>query len=163
MFTNLTKSIAWQLLVQNNSDIIMALYSKWGSTVALINRNYTRVVVSNVFGTNCTGELFLWVVRWTSHSIAVSFNMEYRGRIGTRSSSWYWVWVLVKTLIQGVMMALVGWHEVTRVLQSPCWWTMSYCCNHCDYRPRWTIAHGTGSSVALNSWEGFVWSSTPYT
>ena len=82
MFTNLTKSIAWQLLVQNNSDIIMALYSKWGSTVALINRNYTRVVVSNVFGTNCTGELFLWVIRWTSHSIAVNINIVVQSTFG---------------------------------------------------------------------------------
>jgi len=33
------------------------------------------VVQVFLFGTNCTGEFFLWVVRWTSHSIAVSFNM----------------------------------------------------------------------------------------
>ena len=131
----------------------MTLYSKGVSRVALVNRNYTRVLSQTLFGTNCTGEFFLWVVRWTSHSIAVSFNTVEQGTIGSGSTAWYWVWVLVNTLKHGVMVAIVGWQGVARVLQSPCWWTMSFCWYHCDCRPRWNIANGTGSIVVMNSWE----------
>jgi len=39
--------------------------------------------------TNCTGEFFLWVIKWANHSIAVSFNMVEQGKITTGSTSWY--------------------------------------------------------------------------
>ena len=31
--------------------------------------------LSPLFGTNCTGKFFLWIIRWAQHSIAVGFNM----------------------------------------------------------------------------------------
>ena len=29
-----------------------------------------------LFGANCTGEFFLWIIRWAQHSTAVGFNMD---------------------------------------------------------------------------------------
>ena len=109
-----------------------------------------------LLGTNCTGQLFLWVIRWAGHSIAVSFNMEEYCRISTSSTSWYWVWVLINTLVHGTIVVVVKyccWHEVARVLQSPSRWTAGFSWDHHDCHPRWSIAHSTGSIVVMKSWE----------
>jgi len=52
--------------------------------------------------------------------------------------------------------SFVGWHEVARVLQSPCWRTPSFSWDHCNCHPCWSITHSTGNIVGMNSWE---WSS----
>ena len=73
----------------------------------IFNSGLENWVKKLLFGTNCTGEFFLWVIRWTSHSIAVSFNMVEQGTIGTGSTPWYCVWVLVNTLIHDTIVAIV--------------------------------------------------------
>ena len=110
-----------------------------------------------LFGTNSTGEFFLRIIRWAQHSIAVGFNMVKQSTISTWSTTWYWVWVLVNTLIHGAMTITIVWHEIARVLQSPCWWTLSFSWDHCDCHPCWSIAHSTGDIVLINSRE---WSSS---
>ena len=78
------------------------------------------------------------------------------------STSWNRVWVLVNTLKHGTIVnvtwiSFVVWHEVARVLQSPCWWTPSFSWDHCDCHPCWSIADSTGNIVFLNSWEWSSW------
>ena len=115
--------------------------STYTLVIAAIIIIVSNVVVYSLLGTNCTDEFFLWVVRWTSHSIAVSFNMVEQGTIGTGSTPWYWVWVLVNTHIHGTVTPRSWcWHEVARVLQRPCQWTLSFSWDHCDCHPRWSIA-----------------------
>ena len=106
-----------------------------------------------LFGTNSTGEFFLRIIRWAQHSLAVGFNMVKQSTISTRSTTWHWVWVFVNTLIHGARAAIPPclWHEVARVLQSPCWWTLSFSWDHCDCHPCWSIAHSTGNIVVENS------------
>ena len=49
------------------------------------------------------------------------------------------------------MMSISFWHEVARVFQSPCWWTLSFSWDDCDCHPCWSIAHSTGNIVVVNS------------
>ena len=73
-----------------------------------------------------------------------------------RGTAWHWVRVLVNTLIhgaRGVIPQSCTWHEVAWVLQSPCWWTLSFSWDHCDCHPCWSIAHSTGDIVVINSCE----------
>ena len=82
-------------------------------------RAYT-VCMALLLGTNCTGELFLGIVRWTRHSPAFCFYMVEQGTVNMGSTPWYGIWVLVDTLKHGAKMkryrASVGFgHEVARV------------------------------------------------
>ena len=68
---------------------------------------------------------------------------------------WNRVWVLVNTLKHGAIVwrTPMGWHEVARVLQSPCWWTPSFSWDHCNCHPCWSITQSTGNIVLENSFE----------
>ena len=83
--------------------------------------------------------------------------MVKQSTVSTWSATWYWVWVCVNAFIHGAMMVTYKfWHEVARVLQSPCWWTLSFSWDHCDCHCCWSIAHSTGDIVLGNT---FKWSS----
>ena len=120
--------------------------------------NWTIILL---LGTNCTCQFFLGVIRWTRHSCASGFSVVEKCTINIWGTPWNRVWVLVNTL-KHVMIAnivwvsFVGWHEVARVLQSPCWWTPSFSWDHCDCHPCWSITHSTGNIVVVNSCEWFM-------
>ena len=45
-------------------------------------------IVLYLVQTACTGEFFLWIIRWAQHSIAASFNMKQQSTISIRSAAW---------------------------------------------------------------------------
>ena len=119
---------------------------------------------SCLLGANCTRKFLLRIIRWTRHSIAAGFCMVEYCTIHTCSTPWNRVWVLVDTHKHGTIVRVTWnssgvWHEVARVLQSPCWWALSFSWDHCDCHPCWNIAHGTGGIVVVKSSK---WSSSPW-
>ena len=94
------------------------------------------------------------------HKVDMAFLCKWLQQctINIWGTPWNRVWVLVNTLKHGTIVniawvSFVGWHEVARVLQSPCWWTASFSWDYCDFHPCWSIAHSTGNIVVMNSFE----------
>ena len=81
-------SIGSTICILHNDDMTMTLYSKC-MLVQLTQIHHCLRLICMLLGANCTSEFFLWVVRWTSHSNAVSFNMVEQGTIDIRSTPWY--------------------------------------------------------------------------